>query len=441
MTSTERLAAATTDHEIIIAIERAYFKKELNRDTPPEAWPSLSVHDVTKALSEMGDNESRNLADSLLTDLYDVESVWQPFIHECTVYCWAMVDPAGLPRSLMKPRSLMDCLEEWKRRRIEDDPELRFAFSPLVIEIIEQRLSQFSTKVDAVTHGSPIVPRCIAQVEYGVDSNYLRHYGPAAHQDLTGNLALGFEHESTRGPTLPDNIWRMGLDDSPQHRPAPPAFALRLFLTLIMKVQLEQRQSLYAVELRPTLGEVLEWVYGHKNVRPARYWPDLQDAREAFKDGEFVFERDGVLWKRQLVNMDLPLVRPSLDTPLRALIWLPSGETTGPQLRFCRLQYWGVRRAACYRALINLGFRSHIEGLRLMPVRKRKFWIPKPDPRVYDLLTDDIVDAYCFPAGTGKHRRSERIRDGWDAIGRLIKEGDARLVDGYLMPGKRILGP
>ena len=74
-------------------------------------------------------------------------------------------------------------------------------------------------------------------------------------------------------------------------------------------------------------------------------------------------------------------------------------------MAFERLQYWWTRDAAATRALINLAYRWHIEGKRMMPAPGGNHWLQLRDPKLYDRLTDADIDALCFPPGTGIRRR------------------------------------
>ena len=84
---------------------------------------------------------------------------------------------------------------------------------------------------------------------------------------------------------------------------------------------------------------------------------------------------------------------------------------------------------------MNLAYRWHIEGKRLMPAPgKAAHWLQRRDPKVYDRITDRLAEQLCFPPGTGKERRRARIADARAALERLVKNGDAVSVDGRLLP-------
>ena len=132
-----------------------------------------------------------------------------------------------------------------------------------------------------------------------------------------------------------------------------------------------------------------------------------------------------------------PLTRPGLDDPWPVTTHLPPGDGTGPPINFARVQYWSVRDVAAFRALINLAYRWHIEGKRLMPARRGNHWLQRRDPKQYDVITDAIAEELCFPPETGAKRRDQRIADARDTLDKLVKEGDAECRDGRLLPPPR----
>lgn len=99
-----------------------------------------------------------------------------------------------------------------------------------------------------------------------------------------------------------------------------------------------------------------------------------------------------------------------------------------------RLLHWSTRDAACYRAIINLAYRWHIEGKRLMPVDRGRHWIQRRDPKLYDPITDADAEAICYPPGTGRAQRDKRIADARAALEKLVRAGDAVAIDGCLLP-------
>ncbi|MDE0204897.1 MAG: hypothetical protein OXP66_02550 [Candidatus Tectomicrobia bacterium] len=292
-----------------------------------------------------------------------------------------------------------------------------------------------------------IMPRSVAMVEPNAPSYYLPRFGPAAHQASDGQLLMGFAVEGERGPTLPANIWTMGLQHVDKRGAVVP-LPLRIWIAAVMHVPLAQRQGYHAIELLETDGSPLTlrrflgWIYpGARQPRPNEYWPRILAARDALHDprAEVPYaDEHGNLWGRQVVRLDTPYMRPGLDDPWPTLVHLPPGDGHGPGYRFDRVQYWMTNNAAAMRALINLGYRWHIEGKRLMPAggnaAKATHWLQRRNPKLYDRLTDADKLAICFPAGTGRARRDMRLNDAEEVLEKLVKAGDAVVADGRLLP-------
>ena len=68
------------------------------------------------------------------------------------------------------------------------------------------------------------------------------------------------------------------------------------------------------------------------------------------------------------------------------------------------------------------------------PGKGSKHWLQRRDPKLYDRITDRLAEQLCFPPGTGRARRRDRISDARAALERLVKAGDAVDVDGRLLP-------
>ena len=292
-----------------------------------------------------------------------------------------------------------------------------------------------------------ILTRQVAQVEDTAERFYLSRFGAAAHrQPATGQLLLGFEHPEMEGPTLPANVWTLYVDDAEKRGQGLPA-ALRIFLASILHVPLYARRvesptdppvSLGTEGDPLTLNKFLKLIYTGR-TRPGEYWRRLMAARDVLHstDAEVVYEWDGRLWRRQVVNLDWPGTydRALLDAVWPVSVWLPPGDGTGAPIVFARLLYWMTRDAAAARALINLAYRWHIEGKRLMPAARRGgHWLTIRNPKAYDLITDRDRELLCFPPGTGAARRRQRIEEGTAALERLVKAGDAVDIDGRLLP-------
>ena len=283
-----------------------------------------------------------------------------------------------------------------------------------------------------------IIPRTVAHVEATAERYYLARFGPAVHREPDGQLLMGFAEEGERGPTLPANVWTMGLSDA-EKRGAVVPLELRIWVAAILHTPLHARHGNYPVLFDDlTLRKFLRWGYvGKRLPRPSRYWRRLLDARDVINATELPFEYpvgSGNLWARPVVMLPQPLTIPGLDDPWPTTVHLPPGDGIGPALSFARVQYWSVRNAACFRALINLAYRWHIEGKRLMPAPGSNHWLQRRVPKLYDRITDADAEALCFPPGTGATRRDQRIGDARDSLEKLVKAGDAVSIDGRLLP-------
>ena len=283
-----------------------------------------------------------------------------------------------------------------------------------------------------------ILSRSVAQVESTAERYYLRRFGTAVHQKPGGQILLGFAAEEERGPTFPANVWTMGLKDA-ERRGAVVPLELRIWVSAILHTPLHARHGYFPVQIDDlTLRKFLSWIYTGKEMpRPSRYWKRILAAREVINDTELPFEYprgSGNLWARPVVTLANPLTRPGIDDPWPVTVHLPPGRGIGPPISFARLQYWSTRNAACYRALINLKYRWHIEGKRLMPAKGKEHWLQIYDPKAYEKQTDASAEAICYPPGTGARRRDQRVVDAWDALEKLVRAGDAVSAEGRLLP-------
>ena len=314
----------------------------------------------------------------------------------------------------------------------------RFPFVPL----LEEWQQRVPPPVGLAQHDRLILARSVACVEQDAPNYYLARFQPAAHWTSSGQLLFGFEYESERGPTMPANVWALGLD-AKQHGAVVP-LALRIWVACILHTPLEARHGSYPVEIGRhgddplTLRKFLAWLYpGARMPRPSEYWSRILAARDVVHDAEVIYaDGSGVLWGRQVVRMDTPFCRPPLDHRWPVVTHFPPGDGTGPSISFGRLQYWSIRDAAAYRAMINLAYRWHVEGKRLMPAKGKgkTHWLQRRDPKLYDRSTDADVDAICYPPGYGAKRKDQRIKDAYATLEKLVRAGDATSVDGRLLP-------
>ena len=295
-----------------------------------------------------------------------------------------------------------------------------------------------------------ILSRQFATVRDAAEGYYLSRFKGAAHH-AGGQLLLGFEHPEMDGPTLPADVWNMQLAEAERRGPGLPA-ALRIFLASIVHVPLSARASadpftppvmLMGPDGRPwTLRRFASLIYTGR-LRPGEYWPILWGAREVLHTIEMPYQWNGRLWSRPLLRLDWPQSvaggydTSMLDEPWPVSVHLPPGDGNGAPIAWDRLRQYMTRDAAAARALINLAYRWHIEGKRLMPAPGKAHWLQRRDPKLYDRITDRLAEQLCFPPGTGRARRRDRIADAHAALERLVKAGDAVDVAGRLLPPRR----
>ena len=370
---------------------------------------------------------------------------------QCLAIILALIDgglvpfPPPLPTFL---RSIVNMHLLWTEAH-EHNPTLRHPIAPLVDSW--QRLAAERGRI--TDKRVQIMPRSVAMVEHDAPSYYLPRFGPAAHQAPDGQLLMDFATESERGPTLPAEVWTMGMPEA-EKRGAVVPLPFRIWISAVLHVPLNLRHGEHPIKLEGqvndplTLRRFLSWPYSlPRNKRtgrieppgPAAYWNRLMDAIDLINDHETPYVRNGHLWLRRVVTVDKPgEYNPAmLDDPWGVTVWLPPGDGTGPRVALGRLQRWWKTRggdAAAVRALINLAFRWHVEGKRLAPAGKDGPWLYRRNPKVYDPLTDDDKIAICFPAGTGKARRDMKLHDADKVITKLVREGDAVWRDGRLLP-------
>ena len=74
-------------------------------------------------------------------------------------------------------------------------------------------------------------------------------------------------------------------------------------------------------------------------------------------------------------------------------------------------------------------------GQTRRPVRGGKHWLQVADPKRYPTITDDLLIEMFYPTSSQKARRNLVSRARKD-LDRLVKDGEARIVKGRLMPPK-----
>ena len=97
------------------------------------------------------------------------------------------------------------------------------------------------------------------------------------------------------------------------------------------------------------------------------------------------------------------------------------------------LNRYGVKSAPLYRGLLNLAYTWFDPGVTRIPVRGGKHWLQVEDPERYERITDDLLIELFYPTSAQRERKvlANRARQDLD---RLVKDGEARIVKGRLMP-------
>ena len=131
-----------------------------------------------------------------------------------------------------------------------DCPNLHHPLAPLVAAW--QQRPQAEPMVD--DDRPRIMPRTVAHIEHNAESYYLARFGPAVHHDANGQLSLGFTEEGERGPTLPANVWTMGLGEA-EKRGAVVPLALRIWIAAVLHTPMHARHGNYPILLN-SIGRI-----------------------------------------------------------------------------------------------------------------------------------------------------------------------------------------
>ena len=111
---------------------------------------------------------------------------------------------------------------------------------------------------------------------------------------------------------------------------------------------------------------------------------------------------------------------------------LPPGSGSGPVVS-PNLARYGVQSAPLYRGLLNLAYLWFDPGRTRFPVRGGKHWLQVEDPERYPTITNDLLIELFYPTSTNKQRKRLAF-EGRKSLAQLVKNGDARIVKGRLMP-------
>ena len=119
---------------------------------------------------------------------------------------------------------------------------------------------------------------------------------------------------------------------------------------------------------------------------------------------------------------------------MRIIVDLPPGSGKGPVVS-PNLARYGVQSAPLYRGLLNLAYLWFDPGRTRFPVRGGKHWLQVEDPERYPTITNDLLIELFYPTSTNKQRKRLAF-EARKSLAQLVKDGEARIVKGRLMPPK-----
>ena len=285
-----------------------------------------------------------------------------------------------------------------------------------------------------------ILPARLAMVDH-TDRRAGQLFTPAAHAVERGGEQLklpGFGLERARiTPALPLALYDLGGGSSMERGHGAP-LALRLWVESILAVGLTDRANPWPTVLEIPLRDLLRKLYPSKRrPRPNEYWPRLMQAVEILDSTRIPWEdpETGKGGLQRIVNVSsIPRGPGKLDDAVRIIVDLPPGSGKGPVVS-PHLARYGVQSAPLYRGLLNLAYQWFDPGQTRRPVRGGKHWLQVADPKRYPTITDDLLIEMFYPTSSQKARRNLASRARKD-LDRLVKDGEARIVKGRLMPPK-----
>ena len=283
-----------------------------------------------------------------------------------------------------------------------------------------------------------ILPSRVAMVDH-TDRRAGELFTPAAHEVERGGEQLklpGFGLERTRiTPALPLALYDLGGGSSMERGHGAP-LPLRLWVESILAVGLTDRANPWPTVLEIPLRDLLRKLYPNKRrPRPNEYWPRLMQAVEILDSTRIPWDdpETGKGGLQRIVNVSsIPRGPGKLDDAVRIIVDLPPGSGKGPVVS-PNLNRYGVQSAPLYRGLLNLAYTWFDPGRTRFPVRGGKHWLQVEDPERYERITDDLLIELFYPTSAQRERKvlANRARQDLD---RLVKDGEARIVKGRLMP-------
>ena len=264
-------------------------------------------------------------------------------------------------------------------------------------------------------------------------------FTPAAHAVERGGEQLklpGFGLERTRiTPALPLALYDLGGGSIMERGHGAP-LALRLWVESILAVGLTDRANPWPTVLEIPLRDLLRKLYpGKRRPRPNEYWPRIMQAVEILDSTRIPWEdpETGKGGLRRIVNVsDIPRGPGKLDDAVQIIVTLPPGSGKGPVVS-PNLARYGVQSAPLYRGLLNLAYLWFDPGRTRFPVRGGKHWLQVEDPERYPTITNDLLIELFYPTSTNKQRKRLAF-EARKSLAQLVKNDDARIVKGRLMP-------
>ena len=287
------------------------------------------------------------------------------------------------------------------------------------------------------------LPARLAMVEPS-DARAGNLFSPAHHTADDGQIVLpGFASDITMPtPALPLALYDLGLGNAIDQRGRGAPLALRLWIEAVLSVPLEDRLYNQPVAMEVPLRDLLARLYpSTRRPRPNEYWPRLEAAVEALESPQaripFQDPTSGESGLQRVVLVSrIPRGPGALDDKIRFIVDLPPGAHDGPVVS-PNLAQWGVQAAAPYRALIGLAYRWWHPGVTRYPVRRGQHWLQRQDPNAYgNPLTDAEAIALCFPTSSNKQKRFLAF-EARRVLKTLVEAGEARIVEGRLLPPKQ----
>ena len=320
------------------------------------------------------------------------------------------------------------------------------------LEPLVKAWQQRPTPVERNTRKDRTIPSRLGMVN-GSDNRAGKLFNPAMHLGKTqdgGQLVMpGFAEylQDLPTPALPLVLYDLGIEQEVRQGGEGAPLALRIWVESILSVGIDDRRLNQPVVFETSLGKFLEEAWPGDRPRPSVWVPRLENLSEVLASRKAKIPyRDpetGIDYARNIVLLnDFPRQggrRELKEGMVRRIVDLPPGAINGPTVS-PRLRFWGLVRAAHYRALLGLAFRWWNPGITHYPVgpRKHRYWTASQDPPSYGgALTDAEAVALCFPISTRQQRR-HLVLESWRVLSDLVAASEARHVNGHFLPPAKL---